>query len=138
MDVLHGDVSVGLQQNKEGSGENVGHAAGLPIKMDALTLAKRKSSMASFRTDLATMTAMKPNRWCIYIDLLGFSALWEREHMKGLKALRELMRAIYRIGTCVYPTEGKRFSFITWGMDLLSSAISASRRSNDPLPSQSL
>jgi hypothetical protein len=51
---------------------------------------------------------MKPQRWCIYIDLLGFSALWESEHMKELNSLRELMRAIYRNGTCVYPTEGKR------------------------------
>lgn len=47
-------------------------------------------------------------RWCIYIDILGFSELWEREHIKALGSLRELMCAIYRIGTRVYPQEVER------------------------------
>lgn len=47
-------------------------------------------------------------RWCIYIDILGFSDLWEKEQMKALGSLRELMRAIYRIGTRAYPNEGER------------------------------
>lgn len=50
----------------------------------------------------------KLERWCIYIDILGFSKLWESEHMKALCSLRELMLAIYRIGTRVYPNEGER------------------------------
>jgi len=47
-------------------------------------------------------------RWCIYIDILGFSDLWESEQMKTLGSLRELMSAIYRIGTQVYPDDGER------------------------------
>jgi hypothetical protein len=47
-------------------------------------------------------------RWCIYIDILGFSQLWESEHMKALGSLRELMRSIYRIGTLVYPGQDER------------------------------
>ena len=47
-------------------------------------------------------------RWCIYIDLLGFSKRWESEERKVLDALNELMRAIFRIGVKVYPNEGER------------------------------
>ncbi len=49
-----------------------------------------------------------PVRWCIFVDILGFSKLWESEQSKALYALRELMRAIHRIGTRVYPGEGDR------------------------------
>lgn len=48
------------------------------------------------------MTGTRPQRWCIYIDILGFSELWEKEQMKALRSLRELMQAVYRIGTRVY------------------------------------
>ena len=49
-----------------------------------------------------------PMRWCLFVDILGFSRLWEAEQLKALLALRELMAAIYRIGTRVYPDEGER------------------------------
>ena len=47
-------------------------------------------------------------RWCIYIDILGFSHFWERNECQALHSLRELMGAIYRIGTKVYPEEPER------------------------------
>ena len=47
-------------------------------------------------------------RWCIFVDILGFSQLWESEQMKALRSLRELMHAIYRIGMKAYPDEGER------------------------------
>ena len=49
-----------------------------------------------------------PMRWCNFIDILGFSQLWESDQSRALHALRELMGAIYRIGTRVYPHEVKR------------------------------
>ena len=49
-----------------------------------------------------------PMRWCIFIDILGFSRLWESEQTKALRGLGELMRAIYRIGTLVYNSQGER------------------------------
>ncbi len=50
----------------------------------------------------------KPQRWCIYIDILGFSKFWEHEEWNALHPLRELMRAIYKLGKEVYPKEGDR------------------------------
>lgn len=47
-------------------------------------------------------------RWCIYIDILGFSQVWESDQNKALGSLRELMRAIYRIGNSVYPEPPER------------------------------
>ena len=49
-----------------------------------------------------------PMRWCIFVDILGFSQVWEIEQEKALHSVRELMRAIYRIGTRVYFDEGER------------------------------
>ena len=49
-----------------------------------------------------------PMRWCTFIDILGFSKLWESRQCKALKALRELMGAIHRVGTWVYPGERER------------------------------
>ena len=49
-----------------------------------------------------------PERWCIFIDILGFSRMWECEERKALHVLGELMRAIYRIGTRVYRNDGER------------------------------
>lgn len=49
-----------------------------------------------------------PPRWCILIDILGFSRMRECEQERALHALRELMRAIYRIGTRVYHEDGER------------------------------
>ncbi len=42
------------------------------------------------------------DRWSIYIDIEGFSALWEREN-QVLRSLGELMRAIFRLGRLCYP-----------------------------------
>ena len=47
-------------------------------------------------------------RWCTFIDILGFSELWESRQWKALNALQELMGAIHRVGTRVYPGEGER------------------------------
>ena len=49
-----------------------------------------------------------PMRWCIFIDILGFSQLWEREQEKARHSLGELMLAIYRVGTRVYTSPGER------------------------------
>jgi hypothetical protein len=46
-------------------------------------------------------------RWSIYIDMEGFSALYAEED-QILWSLGELMRAIFRIGTRVYPNETDR------------------------------
>ena len=48
-------------------------------------------------------------RWCIYIDILGFSHFWgDRGDWEAFHPLRKLMLAIFRIGTKVYPNEGER------------------------------
>jgi len=49
-----------------------------------------------------------PMRWCTFIDILGFSKLWESRQCKALNALRELMGAIHRVGTLAYPGERER------------------------------
>ncbi len=54
------------------------------------------------------MAGKEAQRWCIYIDILGFSEVWECDEYKAIKSLRELMRAIYRIGKEVYPNEVER------------------------------
>ena len=43
------------------------------------------------------------NRWCIYIDILGFSNLWESERSRAIDSLGELMRIIDKIGSQCYP-----------------------------------
>lgn len=50
---------------------------------------------------------MKQERWCIYIDMEGFSALYGQED-QVLWSLCEMMRAIYRIGTRAYPSGSDR------------------------------
>lgn len=40
-------------------------------------------------------------RWCIHIDILGFSDLWESNMQKAIIPLQKLMEAIFRIGTHV-------------------------------------
>lgn len=48
-------------------------------------------------------------RWCIYIDILGFSHFWGDEvNREALYPLGELMRALFRIGTKVYPNDDDR------------------------------
>jgi hypothetical protein len=51
---------------------------------------------------------MAEERWCIYIDMEGFSVLYDKENQIVL-SLAEMMRAIYRIGTLAYPSEGDLF-----------------------------
>jgi hypothetical protein len=46
-------------------------------------------------------------RWSIYIDIEGFSALWEKED-QVLWSLRELMRAIFLVARQCYPREPDR------------------------------
>ena len=58
-------------------------------------------------TDRSRLQAV-PMRWCNFIDIVGFSQLWESDQSRALHALRELMGAIYRIGTRVYPHEVNR------------------------------
>lgn len=50
---------------------------------------------------------MNDERWCIYVDMEGFSALYDQEN-QILRSLGEMMRAIYRIGACAYPSEPER------------------------------
>lgn len=47
------------------------------------------------------------DRWSIYVDIEGFSALWEKED-QVLWSLGELMRAIFRLGRLCYPREPDR------------------------------
>ena len=48
-------------------------------------------------------------RWCIYIDILGFSHFWgDKGDWEAFYPLRELMRALFRIGTKVYPNDDDR------------------------------
>ena len=66
------------------------------------------------------MPDTESHRWAIYIDILGFSYLWDDEERQALHPLNddgmwqalhplnELMLAIYRIGTKVYPDQGQR------------------------------
>jgi hypothetical protein len=50
---------------------------------------------------------MTMERWCIYIDMEGFSALYSKED-QILWSLGEMMLAIFRIGTRVYPSDPDR------------------------------
>jgi hypothetical protein len=50
---------------------------------------------------------MPEERWCIYIDMEGFSALYEKEN-QILLSLSQMMLAIYLIGTRAYPSEPNR------------------------------
>lgn len=50
---------------------------------------------------------MAQERWCIYIDMEGFSELYNEENLI-LLSLGEMMRAIHRIGKLAYPLEGDR------------------------------
>jgi hypothetical protein len=48
-----------------------------------------------------------PDRWSIYIDIEGFSTLWEKED-QVLWSLGELMRAIFLVARKCYPREPDR------------------------------
>ena len=60
------------------------------------------------KTVHAETNTSRPQRWCLYIDILGFSKLWECESLKAYRSLRELMKGAYLIGTKVYPRAGER------------------------------
>lgn len=47
------------------------------------------------------------DRWSVYLDIEGFSALWDKED-RVLWSLGELMRAIFRLGCLCYPREPDR------------------------------
>src|SRR5712691_3597868 len=49
-------------------------------------------------------------RWCIWIDIEGFSNRWDKQEseLEALDSLRELMTAIYRIGTFAFPENPER------------------------------
>lgn len=48
------------------------------------------------------------NRWCIYIDILGFSRFWECDRSRAYASLRALMRGISAIGSRSYPESPDR------------------------------
>ena len=50
---------------------------------------------------------MPNERWCIYVDMEGFSALYDQED-QVFWSLGEMMRAIFRIGNRAYPSEPNR------------------------------
>lgn len=47
-------------------------------------------------------------RWCIYIDILGFSRFWECDRGKAYASLGALMRGISAIGSRAYPEDPDR------------------------------
>lgn len=51
--------------------------------------------------------ATMSDRWSIYFDIEGFSALWDGED-QVLWSLGEMMRAIFRLGRLCYPREPDR------------------------------
>ena len=54
------------------------------------------------------------DRWAIYIDIQGFSTLWEYEN-DVLWSLGELMRGIFRLGRLCYPREPDRLFAYQFG-----------------------
>ena len=66
-------------------------------------------TIQSRRNCLSENDTTMSQRWCIYIDILGFSHFWGNEvNWEALYPLRELMRALFRIGTKVYPNDDDR------------------------------
>ena len=59
-------------------------------------------------------------RWCIFIDILGFSKLWESNEYQALHSLRELMRAIFRLEPGYIRKNRNACSCIKWEMALPS------------------
>ena len=47
-------------------------------------------------------------RWCIYIDIEGFSHFWEFKRSKAIQALRALMDPLHQIGERTYRAEKER------------------------------
>ena len=59
-------------------------------------------------------------RWCIYTDILGFSHLWEYDQFRAITAVKGQIRAIFQIGTKVYPSGSKRLFVHQMGGDGLA------------------
>jgi hypothetical protein len=55
----------------------------------------------------AALPIEESKRWSIWIDIEGFSTLWERGH-KAVLGLTALMEGIYRLGNEVYHNDGDR------------------------------
>ena len=47
-------------------------------------------------------------RWAIYIDIEGFSVIYEQDNTRALLSLGGLMEDIYKIGNFLYPDYGER------------------------------
>lgn len=47
-------------------------------------------------------------RWALYIDIEGFSNIYNKDHIQALQSLGGLMADIYKIANDVYPESGKR------------------------------
>ena len=55
------------------------------------------------------------NRWSIYIDVEGFSALYERDSTRAIWALSTLMGALYRVGAKAFPAVPDRLFIHQFG-----------------------
>jgi len=55
------------------------------------------------------------NRWSIYIDVEGFSALYESDSTRAIWALSTLMGALYRVGAKAFPTVPDRLFIHQFG-----------------------
>ncbi|MBA4090240.1 MAG: hypothetical protein C0494_06570 [Sphingobium sp.] len=63
--------------------------------------------MTDETADHASRPIEERKRWSIWIDIEGFSTLWERGN-KAVFGLNALMEGIYRIGSDVYHDDGER------------------------------
>ena len=75
--------------------------------MNGRTIDTEIQDMMNYANQAKPKSETKP-RWCIYIDLLGFSQFWKDDPDRALNPLNKLMLAIFRIGTKVYPKPGER------------------------------
>lgn len=56
-----------------------------------------------------------PQAWGAYIDLEGFSSLLQEQAVRALLPLKELMRAVFRIGRRCYPNDSERLFAYQFG-----------------------
>ena len=54
-------------------------------------------------------------RWAIWIDIEGFSQLFRIDESRAIFALGALMKALYKIGFCVFSGEGERLFIHQFG-----------------------
>jgi hypothetical protein len=55
------------------------------------------------------------NRWAIWIDIEGFSNIFKRNETQAIRALGELMEALYRIGSSIFSKDGERLFIHQFG-----------------------